>query len=125
MILESPTKIQFSPCFYVTEFVFNQTNYNVVVVDKHAYETCKPPEGALEYNSGDDTVPLENGENYFICTKRGCCENNMKMMIVAAAGQRQTEKEETGQVTSGQDDQVKSWVTLIGICYMSLFLLII
>ncbi|KAF3976529.1 hypothetical protein CMV_000303 [Castanea mollissima] len=107
------------------EFVFNPTNYNVVVVDKHAYETCKAAEGTFEYNSGDDTVPLNKGENYFICTKRGCCESNMKMMIVAAAGQRQTEREETGQVRSGQDNKVKSWVRLIGICYMFLFLLII
>lgn len=103
------------------EFVFNQTNYNVVVVDKLAFETCKAPEGAFEYNSGDDTVPLKKGENYFICTKRGCCENNMKMMIDAAAGQRPTKMEETEQVRSGQDNQVKSWVKLIGICYMVLF----
>ena len=79
----------------------------MVVVDKHAYETCKAAaEGALEYNSGDDTVPLKKGENYFICTERGCCENNMKMMIVAAAGHRPTKREETGQVRSGQDNHV-------------------
>ncbi|XP_065622270.1 basic blue protein-like [Quercus suber] len=85
------------------EFVYNQTDYNVVVVAKHAYETCKAPEGVFEYNSGDDEVPIKKGENYFICTKRGCCENNMKMMIVAAAGQRQTEREETGQEVKQQN----------------------
>ena len=59
----------------------------MVAVDKHAYETCRAPEGAFKYNNGDDIVYLNKGENYFICTKRGCCENNMKMMIIAAAGQ--------------------------------------
>ncbi|KAM3703896.1 hypothetical protein ACB094_04G135600 [Castanea mollissima] len=83
-------------------FEFNQTNYNVVVVNKHTYETCKAtecnapeckaPEGAFEYNSGNDEVPVEKGESYFICTKRGCCENNMKMMIFAAAGPRPTSR---------------------------------
>ena len=48
------------------EFVYNQKDYNVVAVDKHAYETCKEPEGAFEYNSGDDTASLKKGENYFI-----------------------------------------------------------
>ena len=96
----------------------------MVVVDKHGYETCNG-EGAFEYNSGDDTVPLKEGENYFMCTKRGCCENNMKMMIVAKAGQRPTKWEEMVQVRSSQDNQDKSRVKLIGICYMFLFLLII
>ncbi|KAL4634042.1 hypothetical protein ACB092_04G168800 [Castanea dentata] len=100
------------------EFVYNQMEYNVVAVDNHAYETCKAPEGAVEYNSGDDQIYLNEGENYFICTKRGCCEDNMKMNISAAAGQRQMEKEEMEQVRSGQDNQVKSWVRLIGICHM-------
>ena len=62
-------------------------DYDVVAVDKHAYETCRAPAGAFKYNSGDDKVYLKKGENYFICTKRGCCENNMKMKIVAVAGQ--------------------------------------
>ena len=68
----------------------------MVVVDKHGYETCKAPEGAFEYNSGDDTIPLKKGENFFICTKRECCENNMKMKIDAVAGQRPTKRKETG-----------------------------
>ena len=59
----------------------------MVAADKHAYGTCRAPEGFIEYNSGDDIVYLNKGENYFICTKHGCCENNMKMMIIAAAGQ--------------------------------------
>nr|POE96198.1 basic blue protein [Quercus suber] len=40
------------------EFVYNQTDYNVVVVAKHAYETCKAPEGVFEYNSGDDEINI-------------------------------------------------------------------
>ena len=58
----------------------------MVVVDKPAYETCKAPEGAFEYNSGDDTIPLKKRENFFICTKCECCEINMKMKIDAVAG---------------------------------------
>lgn len=100
-------------------------NYNVVIVDKESYETCKAPEGTFEYNSGDDQVPLKEGENYFICTKIDCCESNMKMKIIALAGQRQTEREEPGQVWSGQDNQVKSSVKFIVTCYMFFFLLII
>ncbi|XP_030937728.1 basic blue protein-like [Quercus lobata] len=107
------------------EFEYNPTEYNVVCVDKHAYETCKAPEGALEYNKGNDQIYLEEGENYFICTTRGCCENNMKMMVVTAAGQRPTDREEMGQVRSGQDNQVRSWVRLIGIYHMFFFLFLI
>ena len=57
--------------------------HNVAVVDKHGYETCKAAEGASEKNSGNDEVFLEKGANYFICTKRGHCEKNMKIAINA------------------------------------------
>ena len=60
-------------------------------VDNQAYERCKAPEGAFEYNSGDDRISLNQGENFFICTKLGCCENSVKMRIVAAAGKRQNQ----------------------------------
>ncbi|KAL4628657.1 hypothetical protein ACB092_05G256000 [Castanea dentata] len=67
----------------VLEFVYDPRVYNVVVVDKLGYETCKAPLGALENDSGNDQVYLEKGANYFICTKRGCCEKNMKIVIIA------------------------------------------
>ena len=68
----------------------------MVIVDKPAYDTCRASEAAFEYNSGDDTIPLKKGENFFLCNKSGCCENKMKMKIDAVAGQRPTKRKETG-----------------------------
>nr|XP_023888680.1 basic blue protein-like [Quercus suber] len=63
------------------EFSYIRGKHNVVVVDKHGYDTCETPSGAYEQSSGFDHVYLKKGENYFICSKPGQCKLNMKMMI--------------------------------------------
>ena len=72
---------KFSTCFYVTEFSYIRGKHNVVVVDKHGYDTCEAPSSAYEQSSGFDHIYLKKGENYFICSKPGQCKLNMKMMI--------------------------------------------
>ena len=67
----------------VLEFLYDPRDHNVVVVDKHGYETCKASKGASQKNSGNDQVFLEKGANYFIYTKRGDCEKGMKKAINA------------------------------------------
>ncbi|KAK4588068.1 hypothetical protein RGQ29_019167 [Quercus rubra] len=63
------------------EFSYIRGKHNVVVVDKHGYDTCEAPSGAYEQSSGFDHIYLKKGENYFICSKPGQCKLNMKMMI--------------------------------------------
>lgn len=50
---------RFFTCFYVTEFSYIRGKHNVVVVDKHGYDTCEAPSGAYEQSSGFDHVYLK------------------------------------------------------------------
>ncbi|KAL0422310.1 UNVERIFIED_CONTAM: hypothetical protein Slati_3253900 [Sesamum latifolium] len=58
--------------------------HNVVVVDKASYDSCSVPAGAPTYRSGNDTLTLKKGANYFICGFTGHCQNGMKIAPIAA-----------------------------------------
>ncbi|KAK5803450.1 hypothetical protein PVK06_031095 [Gossypium arboreum] len=67
----------------VLEFTYNRANHDVAVVDKEAYESCKIPQEAPVFETGDDLIPLKKGDNYFVCGFPGHCEGGMKIAITA------------------------------------------
>ncbi|KAL0384546.1 UNVERIFIED_CONTAM: Basic blue protein [Sesamum radiatum] len=68
------------------KLVFNYAvgRHNVVVVDKATYDSCSVPAGAPTYRSGNDTLTLKKGANYFICGVTGHCQAGMKIAPIAA-----------------------------------------
>ncbi|KAK6240585.1 Phytocyanin domain - like 10 [Theobroma cacao] len=70
----------------ILEFIYDREDFNVVVVNQTGHDTCTVNDGATEFNSGDDKIPLIFGANYFICSKKeGACAVGMKMAINATA----------------------------------------
>ncbi|XP_021298444.1 basic blue protein-like [Herrania umbratica] len=70
----------------ILEFIYDDQLFNVVVVDKKGHDTCTVNDGATEFDSGDDKIPLAFGANYFICSTRSdLCAAGMKMAINATA----------------------------------------
>ncbi|KAK6232167.1 Phytocyanin domain - like 10 [Theobroma cacao] len=68
----------------ILEFIYDEQLFNVVVVDKNGHDTCTVNDGAMEFDSGDDKIPLAFGANYFICsTQPDLCAAIIKMAINA------------------------------------------
>ncbi|KAK6244203.1 hypothetical protein QUC31_010612 [Theobroma cacao] len=68
----------------ILEFIYDEQLFNVVVVDKKGHDTCTVNDGAMEFDSGDDKIPLAFGANYFICsTQPDLCAAIIKMAINA------------------------------------------
>ncbi|OWM63935.1 basic blue protein-like [Punica granatum] len=69
----------------VLVFKYNPTFHNVAVVDQAGYTSCSVPSDAKLFNSGNDSIPLSKGQNFFICAKPGhCARLGMKIAINAA-----------------------------------------
>ena len=58
--------------------------HNVVAVDEDGYNGCTTPPGSRTYTSGNDRVTLARGDNFFICTRFGHCNLDMKLIVCAA-----------------------------------------
>ncbi|XP_021287094.1 basic blue protein-like [Herrania umbratica] len=70
----------------ILDFIYDRVLFNVVVVNQTGHDTCTVNDGATEFTSGDDKIPLAFGANYFICSKEpGACAGGMKMAINATA----------------------------------------
>ncbi|KAL0357136.1 UNVERIFIED_CONTAM: putative ribonuclease H protein [Sesamum calycinum] len=65
-------------------FKYAVGRHNVVMVDKRSYDSCSVPAGAPTYRSGNDTLRLKIGTNYFICGFTGHCQAGMKIAANAA-----------------------------------------
>ncbi|XP_010537537.1 PREDICTED: basic blue protein [Tarenaya hassleriana] len=67
-------------------FKYDPQDSNVMVVNRTAYETCRPNDGAREFDSGNDRIQLNYGYNYFIGTYNEYdCGAGLKMAIRALA----------------------------------------
>ncbi|KAG2322174.1 hypothetical protein Bca52824_015387 [Brassica carinata] len=75
--------------FYAGDILVFRYDYqleNMLVVNQTGYETCIPNEGYIEYDTGEDTIQLVYGGNYFIGTATpGDCCGGMKLAINALA----------------------------------------
>ncbi|KAL3613752.1 hypothetical protein CASFOL_041826 [Castilleja foliolosa] len=60
------------------QFIYDMNTHNVVGVGRMGYRWCDGGKGK-EYNSGNDTIKLINGMNYFICTKLITTPGNQNM----------------------------------------------
>ncbi|CAK7354840.1 unnamed protein product [Dovyalis caffra] len=70
----------------ILEFQYDDQASNVVVVDQEGHDTCTTSDKSVEYNSGDDKIPLNFGANYFICSwQADKCQGGMKLAINATA----------------------------------------
>ncbi|KQK13600.1 basic blue protein [Brachypodium distachyon] len=68
----------------VLQFKYGRGAHNVVAVNAAGYKSCSAPRGAKVYSSGNDSVKLSRGTNYFICSIPGHCGAGMKMAVTAA-----------------------------------------
>ncbi|KAL3641340.1 hypothetical protein CASFOL_016308 [Castilleja foliolosa] len=71
------------------QFIYVKDIHNVVGVGKTWYQNCDDSNGR-KYKSGNDTIPLKQGWNYFICTTKirttnenMCSKYNMKIAVKA------------------------------------------
>ncbi|PIN12886.1 hypothetical protein CDL12_14496 [Handroanthus impetiginosus] len=65
-------------------FKYAVGRHTAVVVDKSSYDYCTVPDGAPTFTSGNDTITLAKGHNYFICGVPGHCQAGMKIAANAA-----------------------------------------
>ncbi|ONK80775.1 uncharacterized protein A4U43_C01F21590 [Asparagus officinalis] len=68
----------------VLVFNYAPEEHNVVVVDAAAYNSCGTSPGAVVFTSGNDRATLAKGDNYFLCSFPGHCEQGMKIAVNAA-----------------------------------------
>ncbi|KAH9605654.1 hypothetical protein KSS87_013576 [Heliosperma pusillum] len=68
----------------VLAFNYASSLHNVVAVNKGGYRSCNPQSGAKVFQSGKDTIKLNKGLNYFICSIPGHCQAGMKIAVNAA-----------------------------------------
>ncbi|XWS55219.1 hypothetical protein CRYUN_Cryun10bG0156000 [Craigia yunnanensis] len=65
------------------KFKYDDERIDVAVVNKEGHDTCTVNEGAQVFDSGDDTISLAFGANYFIDSESDLCAVGMKMAINA------------------------------------------
>ncbi|KAK1264166.1 Basic blue protein [Acorus gramineus] len=68
----------------VLVFGYDATTHNVVAVDAKAYSSCSAPKGVKLYQTGNDKIKLKKGQNYFICSFPGHCDQGVKLTVNAA-----------------------------------------
>ncbi|KAL6515164.1 hypothetical protein OROHE_018796 [Orobanche hederae] len=69
----------------VFRWPYKDFNHTVVAVNKKGYDGCTvSPESAKVYQSGNDTIKLVKGSNYFICSiGANCKKGDMKIAVTA------------------------------------------
>lgn len=66
-------------------FQYDDTWFDVAVVDKEGHDSCTVNDGAKVFDSGYNEIPLVLGPNYFMDTVHDICAAGTKMAIDAAA----------------------------------------
>ncbi|KAK1386113.1 basic blue protein-like [Heracleum sosnowskyi] len=67
----------------VLVFKYNPSIHNVVAVNEGDYNSCITPQGAKVYQSGNDSIRLVSGQNFFFCSVSVHCQVGMKMAVSA------------------------------------------
>ncbi|CAN1300155.1 unnamed protein product [Linum perenne] len=66
-----------------TVFKYDDQYHNVVVTDQVGHDTCTVTQNSTTYDSGDDHIQLQYGQNFFISSIQDDCHGGMKMAIFA------------------------------------------
>ncbi|XP_039065806.1 uncharacterized protein LOC120211302 [Hibiscus syriacus] len=66
------------------EFVYDR-GIDVSIVDKEAHEDCSVNDTSKEFSTGDDSITLAFGVDYFIYSKPDICRAGLKVAINASA----------------------------------------
>ncbi|CAN1138666.1 unnamed protein product [Linum perenne] len=64
-------------------FKYDDQYHNVVVTDQVGHDTCTVTQNSTTYDSGDDHIQLQYGQNFFISSIQDDCPGGMKMAIFA------------------------------------------
>ncbi|CAN1300156.1 unnamed protein product [Linum perenne] len=64
-------------------FKYDDQYHNVVVTDQVGHDTCTVTQNSTTYDSGDDHIQLQYGQNFFISSIQDDCHGGMKMAIFA------------------------------------------
>ncbi|ESQ35019.1 hypothetical protein EUTSA_v10009632mg [Eutrema salsugineum] len=71
--------------FYAGDFLvfkYNNSRFNLMLVNQTGYDMCTPNDGALEFKSGEDKINLPYGGSYFIGTRNPTdCFSGMKLQV--------------------------------------------
>ncbi|KAK4339946.1 hypothetical protein RND71_041408 [Anisodus tanguticus] len=62
-------------------FKYPKGVHNVVIVNKANYDNCNA--SGKTFSSGNDSISLGKGTNYFICGIPGHCSGGLKMAVTA------------------------------------------
>lgn len=68
----------------IVVFTYPFGKHNVVPVNGVEYDYCGHAIDSKVYRSGNDTIKLKSGSNYFICDFPNHCESGMKLRLFAA-----------------------------------------
>ncbi|ERM94117.1 hypothetical protein AMTRI_Chr04g251240 [Amborella trichopoda] len=68
----------------VLVFQYSAVHHNVVAVNADGYNSCSVPPGSTTYTSGNDSITLQKGANFFLCGFPGHCSGGMKIQANAA-----------------------------------------
>jgi hypothetical protein len=66
-------------------FKYDVGSHSVLTVDEAAYTACTLTSPKLTSITGDDSLKLDPGPNYYICGIPGHCASGQKINITAAA----------------------------------------
>ncbi|XWS55216.1 hypothetical protein CRYUN_Cryun10bG0155700 [Craigia yunnanensis] len=66
-------------------FNFDYQRFDVAIVNKAGFDSCTVNDGAKVFDSGNETIPLVLGPNYFIDSVADVCAAGLKMAIDATA----------------------------------------
>ncbi|XP_058727716.1 basic blue protein-like [Vicia villosa] len=64
-------------------FKYDPRVHNVVKVNQNGYNSCVASGGSPPYKSGNDSITLAKGANYFICGVPGHCDLGQKIAVNA------------------------------------------
>ncbi|XWS55217.1 hypothetical protein CRYUN_Cryun10bG0155800 [Craigia yunnanensis] len=66
-------------------FNFDDQRFDVAIVNKAGFDSCTVNDGAKVFDSGNETIPLVLGPNYFIDSVADVYAAGLKMVIDATA----------------------------------------
>lgn len=70
----------------IVVFTYAVGNHNVLTVNSDAYTACTITTPLLKSATGNDSLTLAAGPNYYICGIPGHCSGGQKITITAAGG---------------------------------------
>ena len=69
---------------FVAVFIYSKAFHNVLQVSAADYTSCNTGNPTMMYATGNDTIPIKAGMNYFICGTPTHCPAGQKIAVNAS-----------------------------------------